>query len=108
MVLLETAIAIPMLAAVAAALAWAISIGGTALSLGDAVRSAARELARGEAQGAVLDRARAAEPAAVFDVAVVDGQIEVSAVRSVAPPFPLLDGLAVTVRQQAAVPAEWS
>ena len=107
MVVLETAIAIPVLAAVAIALAWVVSIGGAALHLGDTVRSAARELARGESQEAVLGRARSEVPAADFVVAVDGARVVVSAHQRVAPPIPLLDGLAVAIKQQVDVPVEW-
>lgn len=108
MVVLETALAIPVLTMVALALAWVVSIGGAALHLGDTVRSAARELARGESQQAVLDRARGEIPAAQFDVVVDGGRVSVAARQEVSPPVPMLDGLGITVRQQAVVPVEWS
>lgn len=106
--LLETAIAIPVLVAVAAALAWAVSLAGTAMSLGDAVRQAAREMARGVPVGEALDAARVAAPGAKLRVDQEEGRVVVVAQEQVGAPGPLLQGISVTVTQRVAVPAEWS
>ena len=108
MVLLETALAIPLLAAVAVALAWGISLGATSMALGDAARLAAREIARGVDVSVALAAAQAEVPAADVQVAEEGGSVVVIAVQDVRPPGPLLSGLAVTLSQRVAVPQEWT
>ena len=107
-VLLETALAIPLLMAVAVALAWGLSLAATSASLGDAARNAARALARGEAGQQVLDRARASAPGA--QVSIVDAGTDVAVVisRDVSPPVPILGGLSITVTQRVVIPREWT
>ena len=108
MVLLETALAIPLLAAVAVALAWGISLGATSMALGDAARLAAREIARGVDVSVAVAAAQAEVPAADVQVEEEGGSVIVIAVQDVAPPGPLLTGLAVTLSQRVAVPREWT
>jgi hypothetical protein len=107
-VLLETALAIPLLMAVAVALAWGISLGATSMALGDTARAAARDLARGESMSAVLDRARAQAPGADVRVEEAGDSVLVIVDREVSAPVPILRGITVTVHQQAAVPREWT
>lgn len=107
-VLLETALAIPMLLAVAVALAWGLSLAATSASLGDAARTAARELARGEAGPDVLERARASVPDARISVEDAGPDVAVVIVQDVSPPVPLLRGLSVTVTQRVVIPREWT
>ena len=108
MVLLETALAIPLLAAVAFVLAWGISLGATSMALGDAARQAAREIARGVDVPAALDAAQAAAPEADLQVEEAGGSVIVVAVQEVAAPGPILGGLGVTLSQRVAVPREWT
>ncbi len=107
-VLFETALAIPMLMAVAVAVAWGVSLAATSTSLGDTARTAARDLARGEAVAEVLDRARASAPGSTITVDESGGVVLVSVDRDVSAPVPLLRGLSVTLHQQVAVPREWT
>lgn len=106
--LLETALAIPALLAVTVALAWGLSLVGTAAALGDAARQVAREVARGVAPGEAVDAARAAMPEAVITIEESEGMSVVVARRSVAAPVPLLAGLSVPLSQHVAIPQEWS
>lgn len=105
--ILETALAIPLLLAVAVALTWGVVLAATTLSLGDTARSAAREIARGEPVAEALDRARSASPGASVWAERSDGLVRVVVEQEVSAPVPLLRGLSTTVRQQVAVPAEW-
>ena len=106
-VLLETALAVPLLMAVAVALAWGLSLAGTSAALGDAARTAARALARGEAPDDVLAQARGDAPAAEVTVEHGDGIVTVVLRQEVSAPVPVLDGLSVTIEQRVAVPREW-
>ena len=108
MVLLETALAIPLLAAVTVALAWGISLGATSMALGDAARQAAREIARGVEVPAALEAAQVQAPGADLQVEEADGSVVVVAVQEVSAPGPLLGGLGVTLSQRVAVPREWT
>jgi len=107
-VLLEAAIAIPMLLAVALCLAWAVSLAATSLALGDVVRQSARDAARGVPIGEALDSARAAAPGALLRVVHEDDAMVVLAEQQVRAPGPVLEGISVTVTQRVAVPVEWS
>lgn len=107
-VMLETALAIPLLMAVTVALAWGLSLAATSATLGDAARNAARSIARGETGPQVLERARAEAPGA--DVMVEDSASGTSVVitRDVAAPVPLLEGLTITITQRVVVARETS
>jgi len=107
-VLLETAIAIPLLLAVTVGLAWSISLAGTSLALGDAVRQVARDVARGVPADAALDSARSAAPGAELRIDDADGQVVVVADQRVTAPVPVLRGISVTLSQRVTVPHEWS
>ncbi len=106
--LLETALAIPMLTAVALALVWGISLAATSMALGDTARSAARDLARGESMAVVLERARSQAPGASIRVEDAGESVLVIVDREVAAPVPILRGISVTVHQQVAIPREWT
>ncbi len=107
-VLLEAALAIPVLVAVAVCLGWAVSLAGTTMVLGDAVRGAAREIARGVTVGAALDTARSHAPGAVLRVEDDGASVVVVADQQVSAPVPLLRGISVTLTQRVAIPREWS
>lgn len=105
-VLLETAIAIPVLLAVLLAVVWVIGIGATHLRLGDGAREAARAAARGEDDGSVRLAALRSAPDAAVTIARDDGVVEVRLRQRVRPPLPFLHGLGVTVHAEAAAAAE--
>lgn len=108
MVIAETAIAIPVLAVVAVSLAWVVAVGATSLSLGDAARAAARDIARGVSVGEALAKAGETVPGAALSL---DGGGEVAVVvatRDVRAPLPGLSGVPVTITQRVAIPKEWT
>jgi Flp pilus assembly protein TadG len=107
-VLLETALAIPLLMAVAVALAWALSLAATSASLGDAARTAARAFARGEAEADVLARAHSAVPNATVAVDSAAPDVAVVVSQEVSPPVPLLSGLSITLTSRVVIPREWA
>jgi hypothetical protein len=106
-VLLETAIAIPVLLAVAAALAWTLSLVSTTLALQEAARQVARDVARGVDVASAIGSAESSLPGAVLTVERLGGRVMVLARRDVGAPVPLLDGLTVPLRQQVSMPEEW-
>jgi Flp pilus assembly protein TadG len=108
MVLLETALAIPLLVAVTVALAWGISLAATSLALGDAARTAARDLARGEPSAQVLSRAQQAVPDARVSVADAGDSVAVVIDQDVHAPVPILSGVSVTLTSRVAIPREWT
>lgn len=105
--LLETAIAIPLLLAVALALAWALSLGSTALGLADAARHAAREIARGVPAVEAIAAAQSAAPGTEIRVVTEGSMVTVVAERTVTAPVPVLRDLVVPLRQAVSIPAEW-
>lgn len=105
--LLETAIAIPVLLAVALALAWVLSIGSTVLGLADAARLAAREIARGVPAADSVAAAQGAAPGAAIRIESDGAMVTVVAETTVTAPVPVLRGLAVPLRQSVTIPAEW-
>lgn len=106
MAIIETAIAIPVLMAVAVLLAWAVSLGATSLALGDAVRQVARDIARGVDPQSALDAVRSIAPDARFVIETAGGTVRVVADKSVS--APVIDAVTVTVHQQVALPKESS
>jgi len=106
-VLLETAIAIPILLAVAAALAWVLSLVGATLALQEAARQVARDVARGVEVQTAIGSAEATYPGAVVTLENADGRVTVLARREVLAPVPILSGLSVPLRQQVTMPEEW-
>lgn len=108
MVLLEMALAIPLLVAVTVALAWGISLAATSLALGDAARTAARDLARGEPSAQVLSRAQHAVPAARVSVADAGDSVAVVIDQDVHAPVPILSGVSVTLTSRVSIPREWT
>lgn len=107
-VLLETAVAIPVLLAVTVALAWGLALVGTAAALGDAVRQVARDVARGVPAGEALESARTAMPDATITIEDIAGSAMVVARRSVPAPVPMLAGITVPLTQQLVIPREWT
>jgi hypothetical protein len=108
MVLLETALAIPLLAAVAVALAWGVSLAGTSVALADAARQAARDVARGVSATDAVASAQAAVQGSHVWVEDAGSSVVVVAERDVAGPGPVLRGISMTLSQRVAVPREWS
>lgn len=86
-VVLETAIGIPILVSVGAAMLWGIGVGLTALSLADTARDAARALARGEVADDVMVRAREQSPHATIEMTSDDSTVTVRVRQSVVLPL---------------------
>lgn len=108
MVLLETALAIPILAAVAIALAWGISLTATTMALGDAARQVAREVARGVPVTAAVSGVQGVAPGATVEVVGEGSSVVVIAAQEVSAPVPILRGISVTLSQRVAIPREWT
>lgn len=108
MVLLETALAIPLLAAVAIALAWGISLTATTMALGDAARQVAREVARGVTVPVAIAGAQGAAPGATVQVVGEGSTVVVIVAQEVSAPVPILRGISVTLSQRVAIPREWT
>lgn len=107
MVIAETAIAIPVLMAVAAALIWGLSLIGTALGMADTARQIARDVGRGVG----IDEAVAgAQVPAGREVEIdVQGEwVTVRVTQGATTPIAWLNGLTVPLEQSVTVPREWS
>ena len=108
MVVVEAALVIPLLAAVAVALAWLVGIGSVSLSLGDAARAAARDIARGEIADLAVARAMQSVPGATASVETHGDSVVVIVRDDVRPPVPFLSGIPIHLSQQVSIPREWS
>lgn len=95
-VLLETAIAIPVLLAVTVALVWVASLGATYVRALDAAQTAARQAAR----GAALPNADG------LSVSVADGLVRAVVIRPVHLPLPVFGQLSVDVTAEASALVE--
>ena len=103
---LETAIGIPVLVSVGAALLWGLGVGLTTLSMADTARDAARALARGEEVSAVLGEASRRAPNAMIDVAHEGDTVVVQVRRTVT--MPVVSALRIDLDQRAtAVREAW-
>ena len=91
-VLLETAMAVPLLLAVAAALVWVVSVGAGYVRALDAAQTAARQVARG-----------ASPPPGPFALQVSDDDslVRVRATQHVVAPVPFLTGWGIDVQAEA-------
>ena len=105
-VLLETAIAIPMLFGVAMSLVWALGVATTALSLGDVARESARASARGESLEVIARKTNEQAPKAQVNINQGADSVLVELTQHVALPLPMLDGLGLTVHRSAVVARE--
>lgn len=105
-VLLETAIAIPMLFGVAMSLIWALGVATTALSLGDVARESARAIARGESLEVIARKANEQAPKAQVNINQGADSVLVELTQHVPLPLPMLEGLGLKVHRSAVVARE--
>lgn len=105
-VTLETAIAIPVLISVAAALIWAMGLGVTSLALAGHARDVARAIARGESSEAAVSQIALREPTARVFIREDGETVTVSVREVVSIPLPLFDGLELTLAHDAVVRRE--
>ena len=108
MVIAETAVVIPVLGLVALALAWGVSLTGSAMSLADAARNVARDVARGVAVGEALQAAQEQVPEATITVEGDGSMVSVVVHRDVAAPLPGLSFWVIPMEQSVTMPREWS
>ena len=99
--LLETAIAIPVLVMVGAALLWAMGLGVTSLALAGHARDVARAIARGESSDAAVARVVQREPRARVLIREADETVAVTVREVVSIPLPLFEGLELTLSHDA-------
>lgn len=106
----ELAMALPLLLAVTAGLAWLLALGVDQVRVVDAARETARAVARGDDPAvAVAVGQRVAPEGARIEVAGRDGQVVVTAsTRVAAPGGPLFDWAGVTIEAEAVALAETS
>lgn len=103
---MEAALTLPLLLLVGATLLWAMGVAFTALAMGDAVRTSARLIARGEDAGLVMSRLQDALPEAELDLDSRGPDLMISAAQFVSVPIPVFRGLGFTVTQSATAPLE--
>ena len=106
--IVETAIAIPVLVTVTLTLLWAVGAVMTGLSLGDACDRIGREVSRGADAAATVAEVQTDRPAAQFDLITLDGgDLKVIGRERVGAPG-LLRGLGLTVTREVVVARELS
>lgn len=108
MVIAETAIAIPVLTAIALILAWGVSLAIDVLALADAARQVARDVARGVSIDAAVGAVAVDFPDVALVVEEAGEWVTVSAEGVVRAPVPVLSGLALPIRQSVTLSREWS
>lgn len=107
MVTVETALAVPVVIAIAGVCLWGLGAASAAITLGDVGRSAARELARGASQEQVLAQVLTRLPDSRTEVEVRGSEVLVRVHRFVEVPLPLLDGLGLDLSSTYIAPLEW-
>lgn len=105
-VTLEAALVLPLLLLVGATLLWAMGVAVTVLAMGDAVRTSARLIARGEPADAVMAQLQTSLPDSELVLEPRDADIEIRAERFMSLPFPVFSGIGFTVTQSATAPLE--
>ncbi len=106
MVTLEVALALPLIVIFVVAGAVLLAAGATQARLTDAVRTTARELARGDAPADALAAGRRIAPDAQVVIRSSGPVIEVAARQEVHGPGPLLGALSQTITATAVTAAE--
>ena len=108
MVIVETAIAIPVLVIAAVTLVWVVGVATSALALGDACGRIAREVSRGADTAAVVAEVHVDRPAATFEFVDLDsGEVRVLGRERVAAPG-FLSGFAFTITRTVVAAREWT
>lgn len=107
MVVAEAALVIPVLVVVAFVLAWGVSVTGTWLTLADATRQVARDVARGVSVDEALVSGQSRAPEALLTVDDLGSEVSVTAEQLVAPPVSLVSAWRVPLRQSVVIPREW-
>lgn len=98
-VTLETALAIPILLAVAVIGVWCISVGIGALRVHDAARAAARAIAHGESLDDARELAHRSAPDATIVIETNDETVEVRARERVKSSLPILNAVGITIER---------
>lgn len=101
-VLLETAMAVPVLMAITVALVWVVSLGAVYVRTLDAAQTAARLVAR----GLPADNAQRLVADGTLTIIRESDTVRAVVTRRVTAPVPLLDGLGFDVRAEAVALAE--
>jgi hypothetical protein len=108
MVTVETAVAIPMLLAIAGVALWGLGAGAAAIEVSDAGRTAARDLARGAAQEQVVERINSTIPDSRVEIRATGGEVIVTVHRKFNIPLPLLHDVGLDLSSTYVAPLEWT
>ena len=104
--MLESALAIPSIVAVAFILLWALVAGVTNIRLAAQAHDLARGLARGEAAASLIARSAQALPGSQVQIDDRGDLIGVTVSKDLRAQAPILDGLGITLEQSAVAPRE--
>ena len=107
-VTLEAALMLPLLLLVAATLMWGMGVAFTALAMGDAVRTGARLIARGDSADSVMSHLQQSLPDSDLTLESGGDEVLISAAHFMSVPLPVFSDLGFTVTQTAVAPMEAS
>lgn len=107
-VTLEAALTLPLLLLIGATVMWAMGVGFTALAMGDAVRTSARLIARGDSSESVMSHLQDSLPDAEISLDAGDLDVVITAEHFVSVPIPVFREFGFTVSQSATAPLEIS
>jgi len=105
-VTLEAALVLPLLLVVTGVLLWGMSVGFTALAMGDAVRTSARLIARGESAELVMSRLQESLPDTELSLESRGPDLVISAAHYMSVPIPVFGNVGFTITQAATAPVE--
>jgi hypothetical protein len=108
MVTVETAVAIPLLLAIAGVALWGLGAGAAAIEVSDAGRTAARDLARGASQEQVVERINSVIPESRVEIRATSGEVIVTVHRKFNIPLPLLRDVGLDLSSTYVAPLEWT
>ncbi len=108
MVTVETAVAIPLLLAIAGVALWGLAAGAAAIEVSDVGRTAARELARGVSEEQVMEHINSAIPESRIEMRATSGEVIVTVHRRFNIPLPLLSDIGLDLSSTYVAPLEWT
>jgi hypothetical protein len=108
MVTVETAVAIPMLLAIAGVALWGVAAGAAAIEVSDVGRPAARDLARGVSETQVVRNINNAIPESHIEIRSTSGEVIVTVHRRFNIPLPLLRDIGLDLTSAFVAPLEWT
>ena len=108
MVTVETAVAIPLLLAIAGVALWGLAAGAAAIEVSDIGRTAARDLARGASEAQVVEYINRSIPESRIELRATSSEVIVTVHRKFTIPLPLLSDIGLDLSSTYVAPREWT